>query len=1112
MTTKVSRNAIKNTRRYQLAGAIFLCSVILLTSLITAVNPWVSLVGAAGASEQDIIQIDVFDTFTGKCLSGLELSRYLTTAEYQGLMKDQRDYGFKKADGSIYVSSKADKAMGGDGDFGSSLRCETVLKKLVPVIFGSRTEFLKMVFITDNVVEAEGKRAYLMKSIDGCTDVDSCSPKHMSRIREIIKNWVRSQESQHQAQIDLYSKQVTVSAFEACYSWGDPANIPTDTTKYDKSRYVRNANPNSGSGGFWIFKGTGGDSYLNELPVGETVESYIRGGSNDGKVTCDEVFSRVAADKLLDLDADQEQEDILAQEKFEDIMGIFLTDGTNILHACVAANTTSSLKDQPTTTLMQTIAGWLSRGGTGGIDISVGSMVNSTTDEEAQKIGACLTENYGEKLQTVLDKEPSDFDPEAGENTENGGDGAANEPTCESEGGALGWILCKVLELGDHVMSGLDSAVSNLLEVPKEFLTDDGLRDAWGNLRNIAYMILVPIALVMVVGTALGFEFISAYTIKRALPRLVVATIFIALSFEITAFLVDMTNNIGKGIGNIITGAFGSGDVSLITVFNPPAASSTGANAAQVAGAGIGVTALVIGAGFGILATGSLGILVSYVFIAVVALTMAFFLLSLRQALIVFLMIMAPVAILAWIFPGNDKLWKLWWSSFSKLLLLYPLIMILVASGKSFAQIVPGSGLVDTLIRIVAYFGPYFMIPAMFKFAGGIFATVSNMANNREKGLFDRQKKYRGRKASENWRDTKAGDKAWRPRSFNNLGERMGVGVSGRFGFGGKGRAAVQTQRRENAAERMAKDESLKQLALASDDGNAVMALSGGTNAGARAAAEDLRQSWLDDNAEYQGAVRSGDMATQRRIEQETQTRANQALLEAQAVGVNRSRSQAAFSTMAQNKARAIAGGAAGRNVVERGLGRLHGESGANAGALDETRQAMAFFARSSGRADLGSPSTTMDDRQSVIDGFDRAGASAVAHGYAGGTEAVANALTEEYQEALANGDEVRAVEAASKMVGLRNAMTQQTPEENKASIVSMLQGVGVDLGSDMSVDQQLGAQIAPTAAYTGPLSPQQRAASVTNHIRNRAGLWERGTDPRLLEQNGPGNGGQNGP
>src|SRR6185436_10887211 len=69
-----------------------------------------------------------------------------------------------------------------------------------------------------------------------------------------------------------------------------------------------------------------------------------------------------------------------------------------------------------------------------------------------------------------------------------------------------------------------------------------------------------------------------------------------------------------------------------------------------------------------------------------------FMVLLLRQLLVVALLLVAPLAILAWIFPGNDKLWKAWWSLFSKLLIMFPLIMGLLGIGRIFASIINDGG------------------------------------------------------------------------------------------------------------------------------------------------------------------------------------------------------------------------------------------------------------------------------------------------------------------------------------------------------------------------------------------------------------------------------------
>lgn len=50
------------------------------------------------------------------------------------------------------------------------------------------------------------------------------------------------------------------------------------------------------------------------------------------------------------------------------------------------------------------------------------------------------------------------------------------------------------------------------------------------------------------------------------------------------------------------------------------------------------------------------------------------------------------------------------------------------------------------LLKIIAYMLPYALIPLTFKFAGGMFASLSGMVNDKSKGLFDRQKQSRANK------------------------------------------------------------------------------------------------------------------------------------------------------------------------------------------------------------------------------------------------------------------------------------------------------------------------------------------------------------------------------
>jgi MFS family permease len=365
---------------------------------------------------------------------------------------------------------------------------------------------------------------------------------------------------------------------------------------------------------------------------------------------------------------------------------------------------------------------------------------------------------------------------------------------CESNGGDLGWLFCPLVRLLDAGITEIDEQVNRLLEVPpkdyskvqeKDPSKENQLYTAWKSMRNLAYIILIPVVLVMVIGTALGFDIISAYTVRKALPRLIAATLFIALSWEITTFLITFTNNVGSGILGLLTNAFGDNVIptKFSEILNPGDAGVT-----------FSLTALAAGAYVTVLGTASIGILLSYAVVAFLAIFVGFVVLALRQVILLALTLIAPVAILAWIFPGNDKIWKLWWSSFSKLLLMFPLIAGLIAAGRIFAGVasITEGGIIGLLIKITAYIAPYFFIPATFKFAGGIFATISGMANDKSRGLFDRQKKYRQETAGRELRDFTSGAVQGRLRGAASraVGQRIGVGMKGRFGLGSQAKFA----------------------------------------------------------------------------------------------------------------------------------------------------------------------------------------------------------------------------------------------------------------------------------------------------------------------------------
>lgn len=641
--------------------------------------------------------------------------------------------------------------------------------------------------------------------------------------------------------------------------------------------------------------------------------------------------------------------------------------------------------------------------------------------------------------------------------------------TCASEGGALSWIMCSMIELLDEGFQYVDKQIGDLLIVPEGDITGTnaesvGVPLAAKQIRNIAYIILIPIMLVMVISTALGFDFVSAYTIKKALPRMVFAIIFIAISSDITLFLVRITNTLGVGIAGLILGPFDIGSGGLAHILNPASAGGVSIMAALF---GLGAI-LVIGPAV-------IGILLSYLLVAFIAVLMGFAILAFRQGLVIVLSLLAPLAILAWIFPGNDKLWKLWWGTFTKLLLMYPMVILLITSGKVMAKIVyttqggAGGSPMGVFIAITVYIAPYFLIPKTFQWAGGVFASISGMAANRGAGFFNKQKEKRGEHLARGLDEFYAGER--QNRFASRLGERVGVGTRGAFGFGGRGQQARAQKRSERAAQKQ-KSESMQALALNSDDATALMHATGGRTDMVDSAQAELQEQLIANGVSAPEAA----------------VRAEAAARRVRAVGVNRSNAQAAGTLLMQNKARSVAGGQVGRDFIDRGIARMHG---ADTQAAEEHRGTLQYFAREGGRSDLGGDSS--------VGGFDRTGAYKSVRGHTTALQETANALTADYQESMARGDEVGAIEASAKMAAMRNALGPDVTEENKAIVTAMLQGVGVDIGNPQTVDQQLAANIESQRPLIGPAhpgweqAPYQTPEEISSHIRNRAGLYEQG-------------------
>ncbi|HSX45286.1 MAG TPA: hypothetical protein VLF39_04265 [Candidatus Saccharimonadales bacterium] len=341
------------------------------------------------------------------------------------------------------------------------------------------------------------------------------------------------------------------------------------------------------------------------------------------------------------------------------------------------------------------------------------------------------------KVSTQFLKQPSIANPAiAGSNG-----GGSNGGTGDGSGGGgvnfdcevrfwnpLTWILCPVVELLQGFLNWFDVQIDDMLEVNPNYIDTTktegkGFYQAWSSIRTIALVLIVIFGLVMIISQAVSVGPFDAYTIRKVLPRLVIATIGIALSWNLMITAINLTGDLGGSIRGILSAPFDN-----LTL------PSLGQGATGIFAAGIGT--FLIGTSF----LGAVSLLLT----AVLAVLIAFFVLIIRQIVIVLLIILAPIAIACYVLPNTSRVWKLWWESFSKALLMFPMIVALIVAGRIFAKVSAVDGdVLHQVIAFIAYFLPYFLIPATFRLAGGALSTIGGYVNNQGKGGFDRLKQFR---------------------------------------------------------------------------------------------------------------------------------------------------------------------------------------------------------------------------------------------------------------------------------------------------------------------------------------------------------------------------------
>lgn len=448
-----------------------------------------------------------------------------------------------------------------------------------------------------------------------------------------------------------------------------------------------------------------------------------------------------------------------------------VNDVTNAYNACKNASTSTAAVDG---TKEQAIAACIAGRVAG---VNVGQLSTALTGSQAA--AATLYSNERSCVQAN-----GQWDAAAGTcNTDN----RPESPTCEGGSWGMNWIFCPIYE-------GLSSASGWVLEhvlVPQLRTSPlclngtgqgcatkhtDPIYQIWSSFRTYGNIFLIIALLVVIFGEVIGGGVIEAYTVKKVLPRLLIGAVLINLSIYLVAIMIDITNIIGNGIMTLITSPLK--DQGLFMIRPEGVATNLGVFGGAAGG-------IILGAGSvaGLFSISGAVMLLDVVLVPVFLIFIAILaVLAIRKAVIIALVLVAPLAFALYCLPNTEKYFKKWWEVLLEMLMVYPIIMLFFALSSVMSVIIEfdtagndsATGAINAVLSLIFTILPLFLIPMAFKIAGSTLGSLMGAVDGiREKanGLGQNRKE----RALNNFKDKNIQDRQNRTAFLNKQASKGGT-------------------------------------------------------------------------------------------------------------------------------------------------------------------------------------------------------------------------------------------------------------------------------------------------------------------------------------------------
>lgn len=221
-------------------------------------------------------------------------------------------------------------------------------------------------------------------------------------------------------------------------------------------------------------------------------------------------------------------------------------------------------------------------------------------------------------------------------------------------------VILFFMEFVKGSLERITTAINNLLTAGNEIEDATGVQESWKNVRDIALSLLTLLLILVAFANILSIN-LEQYGLGKMIPKIIISIILTYFSLIIALFLLDLVS----GLQALLVTKAGEGLFQLSQQTNNTLEFTIGDGASAIAEA---LFLAIMG------------------FLILIAGLCLLLLLLVRNAMLIILVAVAPLAFLCNILPFTEKYYKQWWASFWKWAFMGPAVLFLLWLSGNFIE------------------------------------------------------------------------------------------------------------------------------------------------------------------------------------------------------------------------------------------------------------------------------------------------------------------------------------------------------------------------------------------------------------------------------------------